>query len=166
MTLPTPPWEARAADNPRHEAVRRTIHTFMHTDRLHRAAIERALAGLGLHRTQHRVLLYLAHHGGTGTQRAIAEEFEVSPAAVAVTLRKLEAAGYLCRRTAECDSRCKEVTLTEAGQDILARSYDAFSAVDLSMFAALTEEELALFSSLLLRVQEGLRTEGGRGDAE
>jgi DNA-binding MarR family transcriptional regulator len=164
--MPTPPPECRAAQDARHESIRRTIHTFMHTDRLHRAAIERALAGLGLHRTQHRVLHYLAHHGGAGPQRAIAEEFEVSPAAVAVTLRKLEGAGYLCRRTAEADGRCKEVALTEAGKDILAKSYDAFTAVDLSMFASLTEEELSLFSSLLLRMQEGLRREEGRGGDE
>ena len=47
--------------------------------------------------------------------------------------------------------------------DAMAISGDT---VDLSMFAALTEEELSLFSALLLRVQEGLRYEDVKGDFE
>ena len=152
------PEDARTA------AVRTAIHDFLHTDRMHRAAIERKLADLGIHRTQHMMLLDIKRHGGIGTQRAIAERFDISPAAVAVTLRKLEEGGYITRRTGATDNRCKEVRLTEQGERILATSYEAFTAVDRAMFADFTAEELALFSSMLTRLQAALReAEGEEG---
>lgn len=164
MSEPTTPMRGFPEDA-RTAAVRTAIHDFLRTDRMHRAAIERKLADLGIHRTQHMTLLDIKRHGGIGTQRAIAERFDISPAAVAVTLRKLEESGYITRRTGAHDSRCKEVQLTEKGDAILATSYEAFTAVDRAMFADFTEEELALFSAMLSRLQNALREEGeGEGD--
>ncbi len=152
-----PPADART------EAVRRTIHTFLHTDRLHRAAIERALGDLGIHHSQHRMLVHLHRHGGAVSQKALAEEFDISPAAVAVTLGKLERGGYIRRTAAAGDGRCKEIEITEAGREILRVSYDSFIAVDLAMFSELSEEELTAFRETLLRMQTalGLLTGGG-----
>lgn len=146
------------AEDARTAAVRTAIHDFMRTDRMHRAAIERKLADLGIHRTQHMMLLHIKKSGGIGTQRALAERFDISPAAVAVTLRKLEEGGYVTRRAGAQDSRCKEVRLTEKGEAILATSYEAFTAVDLAMFADFTEEELTAFSAMLTRLQAALRS--------
>ena len=157
-----PPTDART------EEVRRTIHTFLHTDRLHRIAIERALADLGIHHSQHRMLLHIKRHGGAVSQKTLAAEFDISPAAVAVTLGKLEKNGYIRRRPAEGDGRCKTIGLTEAGEEILRVSYDSFTAVDLAMFEALSGEELASFRGTLLRMQEALARlspEGGEEEA-
>lgn len=144
-------------EDARTAAVRTAIHAFMRTDRMHRAAIERKLAALGIHRTQHMTLLTIKRQGGIGTQRAIAERFDISPAAVAVTLRKLEEGGYITRRAGAQDGRCKEVQLTERGEQILKLSYEAFTAVDLAMFTDFTEEELAAFSATLTKLQGALR---------
>ena len=138
----------------------------MHTDRMHRTAIERTLADLGIHRTQHMMLLDIKRHGGLGTQRTIAERFNISPAAVAVTLRKLEEGGYIKRRAGAHDSRCKEVQLTAKGEDVLKVSYDAFTGVDLTMFSDFSEEELALFSSMHARLQAALRTAAGNEEVD
>ena len=142
--------------DPRTEAVRETIHTFLHTNRLHRTAIERALSDLGIHHTQHRLLVHLHRHGGALSQRAIAEEFDVSPAAVAVTLGKMEKAGYIRRASAPSDNRCKTIEITEAGQEILRTSYASFTAVDLLMFADLSEAELSAFRDTLGRMEAAL----------
>lgn len=144
-------------EDARTAAVRTAIHDFMRTDRMHRAAIERKLADLGIHRTQHMMLLDIKRHG-LGSQREIAERFDISPAAVAVTLKKLEENGYITRKAGAQDSRCKEVRLTEKGEAILATSYEAFTAVDLAMFADFTEEELTAFSAILARLQAALRS--------
>lgn len=146
------------SEDARTAAVRTAIHDFLHTNRMHRAAIEGRLADLGIHRTQHMMLLDIKRHGGIDSQRAIAERFDISPAAVAVTLRKLEEGGYITRRAGASDSRCKEVQLTERGEQILKISYNAFTAVDLAMFSDFTEEELACFSSMLSRLQNALRS--------
>ena len=151
------------AEDARTAAVRTAIHSFMHTNRMHRAAIERKLADLGIHRTQHMMLLHIKKSGGIGTQRALAERFDISPAAVAVTLRKLEEGGYITRRAGAQDSRCKEVQLTEKGEAILTTSYEAFTAVDLAMFADFTEDELAAFGAMLARLQSALRAADTEG---
>ena len=149
--LPTAEGEGRA------ETVRRTIHDFMYTDRLHRAAIERAISALGIHRSQHRMLVHLHRAGGQLSQRRLAEELDISPAAVAVTLGKLEAAGYIRREASESDGRCKTIAVTAAGEALLEVSRSAFAEVDLAMFSSLSDEELSLFSSLLERLRSALK---------
>lgn len=140
----------------REEAVRHAIHTFMHTGRLHRSAIERAVADLGIHPTQHRMLCHIERCGGCISQKQLAEEFRISPAAVAVTLGKLEKAGYILRRVGTTDGRCKEIEVTEAGDALLRISRDSFAEVDLAMFAALSDGELAAFTEMLARLQAAL----------
>ena len=141
----------------RTETVHRTIHEFMHTDRLHRAAIERTLADLGIHRSQHRMLLHLHRHGDSVSQKELARELDISPAAVAVTLGKLEAAGYVRRNADGRDSRCKTITVTPEGEALLRAGYSAFTEVDLAMFSSLSEEELASFSAMLARMRAALQ---------
>lgn len=141
----------------RAEAVHRTIHDFLYTDRLHRAAIEQALGDLGIHRSQHRMLFHLSRAGGELSQKALAEELDISPAAVAVTLGKLEAAGYIRRTADQGDGRCKTIAVTPEGEALLLAGRSAFAEVDLAMFAALSDEELSEFSSMLHRMQEALK---------
>ncbi len=145
----------RGADA-RAEAVQRTIHGFLHTDRLHRAAIDRALADLGIHRSQHRMLMHIQRAAGRISQKRLGEELDISPAAVAVTLRKLERHGYL-RRTADADDgRCKTIEITPRGAEVLKAGRSAFTEVDLLMFSRFSEEDLALFSDLLSRMRAAL----------
>ncbi len=145
----------------RTESVRQTIHHFLHTNRLHRAAIEVALADLGIHHSQHRMLLHIHRAGGALTQKELARELDISAAAVTATLKKLESAGYIHRSEKAGDSRCKQIAITPSGVDVLERSYDLFTAVDLSMFGDFSREELAAFSSMLLRMQAALAAGGG-----
>ena len=140
----------------REEAVRHAIHTFMHTGRLHRSAIERRVADLGIHPTQHRMLCHIERCGGCISQKQLAEEFRISPAAVAVTLGKLEKAGYILRTVEPGDGRCKKIAVTEAGEALLRISYNSFCAVDLAMFGDLSDEELAAFTKTLERLQAAI----------
>ena len=70
------------------------MKNFILTDRMHRRLFENRTAVMGVHRSQHRILMYLAKRNEAPAQKEIAEQFDVSPAAVAVTLKKLEDAGY------------------------------------------------------------------------
>ncbi len=143
----------------REGAVREAVHALLYTMRLHRAAIERALADLGIHHSQHRMLVHLHRHGGEVAQRVLSEELDISPAAVAVTLRKLEEQGLILRKAGGKDGRCKAVTITREGEELLRTSHGAFTAVDLSMFASLNEEELSSLRDTLLRMQAALTEE-------
>ena len=87
-------------------------------DRYHKALIETELSRLGIHRSQHHVLMYLYFCPEAPTQDQIAKNMEISPAAVAVTLKKLEAAGLVERVVRRENGREKEVRLTQQGKDI------------------------------------------------
>ncbi len=141
-----------------------TLHSFLHTDRLHRMAIEKTMKEAGIHRTQHMLLLFLYKSGGGISQKELSHHFEVSPAAIAVSLRKMEGEGWVTRTPSESDSRKKEIFVTEAGVKILEETRLLFSGVDRQMFSSLSEEELSLFRDLLLRMQTSLKAISGVSD--
>ena len=137
------------------EKVGRTIRMLIQTDRFHQAAIEAQLNRFGIHRTQHMTLRYILHCETPPTQREIAEAFEVSPATVAVTLKKLEGAGLILRQP--LDSRTKSIQITDAGRDILEKTRDLFRAVDNAMCADITDEEMDALDRKLRRMQQNLK---------
>ena len=131
----------------------------MCADITHRKAIERWATDAGMHRSQHRMLMYLSKQDSTPSQKQLAERFEISPAAVAVTLKKLEADGYIERgkSTEHSDSRYNEIRITESGRQATVQSRKYFSHVDREAFKDFSDEELELFTSLLCRMQNNLR---------
>ncbi len=131
--------------------------SFLRTDRFHRCAAESQVKKLGIHRSQHMMLMHLAHCTQPPTQAELAKAFEISPAAVTVTLQKLEKAGFVTRTEADGNSRAKYIAITPAGMDIVHRSWELYQALDEAMLAGLSEGELAQFAEVLSRMQENLR---------
>lgn len=140
-------------------AIQRTIHAFISADILHRRVIEQWAADAGMHRSEHRMLMYLTKCQTTPTQKDIAKNFDISPAAVAVTLKKLEGDGYIERGKCgeRTDSRYNEIKITERGRDAVCQSKKYFQHVDSEAFKSFSDEELELFISLLERMQENLK---------
>ncbi|MBR6410275.1 MAG: MarR family transcriptional regulator [Clostridia bacterium] len=134
-----------------------TVQAICQTDRCHRAAIEARLADLGIHRTQHMVLMYLFRHEETATQREIAQEFRISQAAVSVTLNKLESAGYIKRESHDEDARANRIRLTPEGLKLIDRTHELFGQVDEEMFRGISREQLAEMRALLKRMRENLK---------
>ena len=146
-------------DGERQAEIQRTIHAFISADILHRRTIEGWANDAGMHRSQHRVLMYLARCGATPTQKDIAKHFDISPAAVAVTLKKLEGDGYIEREKCgeRSDSRFNEIKITERGREAALQSRKYFQHVDNEAFRDFSADELATFTSLLERMQENLK---------
>lgn len=143
----------------RQAEIQKTIHAFLSADILHRRTIEGWANDAGMHRSQHRMLMYLTRCESTPTQKDIAKHFDISPAAVAVTLKKLESDGYIER--AKChertDSRYNEIRITEQGRDAALQSRKYFQHVDSQAFKDFSAEELLQFTYLLERMQENLK---------
>lgn len=152
--------EVRINDPESHGAkIQKTIHAFISTDIMHRRVIEQWATDAGMHRSQHRMLMYLTKCGNTPTQKDIAKNFDISPAAVAVTLKKLESDGYIERgKCAErSDSRYNEIKITELGRVAAMQSRKYFQHVDSEAFKDFSDDELAAFVSLLERMQNNLK---------
>ena len=133
------------------------IGALIATARLHRKHAEHVVSITALHPTQHRVLMYLSRRGTPCMQREISKQFELTPAAVAQIVDKLEKCGYVARVTSESDGRCKHVSLTAAGEDIVAESLKAFREIDARSLSGISEEELAVFRGVLCRMPENLK---------
>lgn len=140
-------------------AIQKVIHAFISADILHRRAIEQWACDAGMHRSQHRMLMYLTKRETIPTQKEIAEHFDISPAAVAVALKKLEGDGYIERgkSSERSDSRFNEIRVTEQGRLAAMQSRKYFQHVDGETFKNFSDEELSLFTSLLERMQENLK---------
>ncbi len=139
-----------------HELVR----LFIHTDKLHRSLIEQRMSDLNLHRSQHIMLICISGFDVPPTQKDIAKKLDISAATVAVTIKKLEQAGFITKEINDGDNRCNRVKITKAGEEILSCAKNIFDSVDGNMFSGLSEKELSIFVECLEKIQNNLRSEG------
>ena len=142
-----------------------TVHVFLRIMRRHHACVERRIGDLGIHHSQHRMLIYLTHHTGEiPSQRELAEVLGVSPAAVTTTLQRLEREGYVTRTITDEDNRKNEICVTEKGRAKVMEGREAVEATDRAMFDGFTEEELATLRAMMERIDKNLDAAGAPTD--
>ncbi len=132
------------------------IRILLRVMRRHHACIERRIGDLGIHHSQHHMLMHLARKDQIPSQKELAAHMGISPAAVATTLKKLEKEGYITRSATDEDNRRNEIRITELGLSKVAESREIFETVDRAMFEGMTEEELRTLSGLIHRIDRNL----------
>ena len=136
---------------------KQAIHLLIRTNLNHKRIIEKRTDVTNLHRTQHRMLMHVSKFHNIPSQKEIAEHFDISPAAVAVTLKKLESDGYIERtRGADGDTRQNTISITQKGKDEIEATRRFFDYVDETMFNNFTGEEIDTLVSLLCKANENL----------
>lgn len=125
--------------------------------REHRKTVERRICSLGIHPSQHHLLMYIAKNDAC-TQNSIAEAMEVSAATVAVSIKKLEKGGYIEKKTSCQDGRSNQIALTAKGEDVVEQSRRLFEDVDNKMFSSLTEEEQEQLHELMQQIINNLKS--------
>lgn len=136
--------------------------------RSHRMQLDRYAEVHRLQRGQQRLLVILAHmneENGPVSQRDLAERLHVTPAAVAVTLKRLEAEGIVSRKVLQKDNRYNEIALTQKGQEIVIGCEKAFQKTDHQLFDGFTEEELDTLENFLERMEHNLEASGEEQEA-
>ena len=134
----------------------KAIKLFICTERLHRCVFDRKVSRFNLHRSQHRMLMHLNRKNAPVSQKQLADEFQISPAAVAVSCKKLEALGFISREVSQNDNRVNNLTVTQKGKELAEESKRVFNGIDTAMFAGLTVKELKGFVSCLEKMQVNL----------
>ena len=132
------------------------IDMMIKTDRLHRTLIDSRVRDIGIHRTQHRILMQLAREGKLPSQKELADRLDITPAAVTGALKKIEQDGYI-KRTSGHDTRFNEIKITEKGRALVALTKELFSKADASMFEGFSDEELDTYISCLEKFQANIR---------
>ncbi len=124
---------------------------FREVDQFFKRAIGKKVSSTGVYRSQHRILMMLSEHPDC-SQTELADELDISSAAVAVTLKKLEKAGYISRQCSAEDNRMNHVVMTDKGKRIIDISHSYFQEVENALFVGFSEEEMALLEKFFLRI--------------
>ena len=133
-----------------------TTELFRMTDRLHRRIFEKKVASaFKLHRSQHMLLMCLSKNCGI-SQKEIAVRLKISPAAVAVTLNKLETAGFIKRNESKLDGRQNSIILTKKAKNVIEKTHAIFTEIDSVMVSELSEAELEIFNCCLKKMYANL----------
>ena len=140
------------------ELYKSTMRKMMRIGRMHRCIFERNISKLGIHHSQHHLLMYISKEQEIPSQKIIAEKFGITPAAVARTLKSLESEGYIERMSDEEDSRFNKIVITKKGNEIVNKSCQMFEETDILTFEGFSEEELVSFNAYLDRIQSKLLT--------
>ena len=140
------------------ENTKQLVHEFIAASKLHHRAIENTVRGMKIHHSGHRLLVYLSRCEIMPSQKEIAARFDISPAAVANSLKKLEKDGYIARKTDDGDTRLNRIAITEKGKAILDETRTLFEGVDEKMLEGLSNEERTLLFSCLSRMKQNLTT--------
>lgn len=131
----------------------RIMDWFRKADRNIKRTIEKKVEHTGVYRSQHRLLMMLGRHPNC-SQSEIAEKMNISPAAVAVSLKKLEKSGHINRRCDENDNRVNAIEITEKGKMTIAVSEEYFREIDSALLKGFREEELELFENFMRRIAQ------------
>ncbi|MDY5220436.1 MAG: MarR family winged helix-turn-helix transcriptional regulator [Eubacteriales bacterium] len=144
-------------------------HMQMHIGRMQHRIIEARVRRLGIHPSQHILLMHLSQMGRFPSQTQIAQELDVSPASVARTLKSLEANGYIERCGSDVDGRRNEIAITAKGEEMVRRSREIFDRLEAATFENFSDAELDCLEALLGKVMANLRRmeqDGGNAGEE
>ena len=132
-------------------------HMQMHIGRMQHRIIEARVRSLGIHPSQHVLLMHLSQMGRFPSQAQIAEELDISPASVARTLKRLETGGYIERCGSDVDGRRNEIAISKKGEEMVRRSKEIFSVLEADSFADFSPEELEQMEALMQKMMNNLR---------
>ncbi len=125
---------------------------FRRADRAFKRCIRRRVKDTGVFQSQHRLLMHLSQNPNC-SQVELSACLEVSPAAIAVSLKKLERGGYIRREVHESDNRVHQVIITEKGRQVIEKSILMFQEIETNMFDGFSEEEMKQFANFMDRIQ-------------
>lgn len=134
-----------------HEIMGKMRHFFA----LHRIAAYKLGAEEGVRNGQMPLLKMIGSHEAS-TQKELADLLHVSPASIAVSLKRLQKQGLVTKAADSGDLRYNRIALTDEGEQIISRTREAFDDLDRRIFKDFTHEELENLDSYLFRMVKNL----------
>src|SRR6266581_9767614 len=140
--------------------------------RLRRMMFDRALAPLGITRSQWWVLAFISRKDGL-PQVQLANELDVGKVAVGALIDRLESSGFVIRQADPVDRRIKRVYVTKQARGFLEKlrkETDKFNArivngIDREQLEAASDALLAMKHNLLA-MSDGSVSESGKNEEE
>ena len=143
---------------------KKLIGKMIRANRLHRSLAEKRNREADIHRNQQHILLYLSKSETPPSQKELAAVFEVTPAAIAMSLKKMEQKGLIERVPSPDDTRVNLITVSDKGKAIMESSRRFFEQTDLAMIEGLTREEFEVISGALDKFIDNLLRIGAQDE--
>ena len=123
--------------------------------RLRRMMLDRALAPLGITRSQWWVLAFVSRKNGL-PQSQLADELDVGKVALGALVDRLESAGLVARKADAEDRRVKRVFLTALAKPILDRIRAEIDVVNVKITKSIDRQDLEKLSNTLRAMKNNL----------
>ena len=123
--------------------------------RLSRTVLAARLLAHGFYAGQEQIMLALDREDGQ-TPGQLAARLGVRPPTVTKTIGRLQAQGYVAKRSSEADARQANIFLTETGRNAILDIEKAVRKTDRLAFAGFDKGERRLLLELLGRVETNL----------
>jgi MarR family transcriptional regulator for hemolysin len=124
------------------------------TWRLWRAKLDRRLKPLGLSQGKWRTLVHLAKGGDQLSQSELAARMSIEEPTLVGLLRRLEGDGWIRRRGASHDRRCKNVRLARKSSPVLGEIFDTARQLRHELIANIPQRDLQTCMRVLTRIRE------------
>lgn len=122
---------------------------------LHTSLAQAGLLGLDLHFGHPRILFVVKDLEGA-SQKEIADRLHVTPASLAMSLKRLQKGGFLKRAVDKNDQRINKIQLTAKGLRAIKICHLQMMQLDVRMLKGLSEQEQDQLSGYLSRIYDNL----------
>ena len=130
-------------------------HSFIRLECVKRFTMHNMLKDSGVYFGQPPILDFLEKNG-VCTQNELAKALEVSPASIAVSIKRMQKNGVVEKIADDNDLRCNRISLTEKGRELTREMHRKFDQIDKIMFTDFNENELATLKEYLDRIYNTL----------
>ena len=137
---------------------KKCVGMLISANRAHKSMVEKYVDQTGMHRSQHHLLMLIACNPKVPSQKELAEKLSISPAAVTVSLKKLEKLGYIERCAAETDNRYNEIRISSEGKSLIEDTQHMFEKLDKAVFEGFSEEDLDRFMQYMKKIHQNIRS--------
>ncbi|MCH3918425.1 MAG: MarR family transcriptional regulator [Spirochaetia bacterium] len=96
------------------------------------------------------------------SQKDIADRLGVSTPTVAISVKRMEKSGLLCKIPDEHDHRYNLISLTEKGRRLTDEAIEAFDSIDREIFNDFSPEDIAQLKRLLIHLMRNMEKQGIR----
>ena len=123
-----------------------------------RAKLDGRLRPLGLSQGKWRTLVHLSKGGDQLSQSELAARMGIEEPTLVGLLRRLENDGWIKRRDASHDRRCKNVRLARKTSPVLHEIFDTARQLRHQLLADISERDLQTCMRVLTRIREKAET--------
>ncbi len=127
--------------------------------RLHRRTMMGYFQRIGMFNGHPHILFHVRRSPGL-TQKELAERMNVSPAAIAISIRRFEDAGLVERRRDDRDGRVMHLFLTPAGEEMDAACAKGRDYMTATLYQGFTQEDYDALHALLGKMIDNMHSAG------